>query len=215
MNAAIINARILASFIQENLDFSLQTPCDCLYCKHIGALFTDAILQSGVNYKNVVLPRVCHILRNYPDIYTVSRFYDLLETEGAERVLMWNHKLKINRIYDLIDFCLSYSLNEAPQIKSFLVSPHNRAALLAINGIGHKTVDYLLKLLNVDIVAIDRHIFSFVEQAGIPSNDYIFVKSVVEYAADIMNVSRRAIDFSIWSYMSDRNQNPQLSFPFY
>lgn len=215
MNTVIMDARLLVSYIQENLDFSLQIPEDCHYSNHIGALFTDSILQSGVNYRHVVLPRVCHILKNYPEAYTVTLFHKILDSVGPERVLNWNNRIKINRIYDLIDFCYANNLEEAHQIKSFLIVPENKKRILTIKGIGHKTVDYLLRLLNADTVAVDRHIYSFVEQAGIMSSDYVSVKSVVEYAADIMNVPRRAIDYSIWTYMSDTNHDKQLSFNFF
>jgi hypothetical protein len=33
---------------------------------HMGATLTDAVLQSGISYETVVLPRVERILRDYP-----------------------------------------------------------------------------------------------------------------------------------------------------
>lgn len=64
----------------------------------------------------------------------------------------------------------------------------------------------MLKLLGVESVAVDRHIYKFVSAAGIIYKDYKEVKQIVEYAADIMQVSRRTIDYSIWMYMSDKKR---------
>lgn len=214
MNEVIINARKLAEYILNDSNLSLVPPLECPYQNHIGALFTDIIIQSGVSYHSVVVPRVNHILKNYPDAFSVNKFTSVIRENGIENILKWNHSIKLKRMNDLILFCQKNRINYAKDLKEFLRSPSNRKKFLKINGIGNKTLDYLLKLLNVETVAVDRHIFSFVEKAGIESNDYHNVKLVVEYAADIMNISRRMIDYSIWSYMSNSASNKQLSLSF-
>ncbi|MDL2290360.1 hypothetical protein LJB95_03040, partial [Paludibacteraceae bacterium OttesenSCG-928-F17] len=64
-----------------------------------------------------------------------------------------------------------------------------------------------------DTIAVDRHIYSYVEQAGIEYKNYEMIKNIVEFAADILNISRRSIDYSIWSHMS-KNQGVQIAIDF-
>jgi hypothetical protein len=207
----IIDARKLVDFIQRTDSFELIESNHCQYSNHIAALFTDIVLQAGLNYKTVVTPRVVRVLHNYPHCYTVQSFHALIQTEGLENIVAWKHEIKINRILDLVDFCLSNEINTSTQLKEFLIDPHNKSSFLNIKGIGNKTYDYLLKLLNVDNVAVDRHIYSFLEKAEIHANDYHYIKSIVEYAADLLNISRRNIDYSIWYYMAyeEKKSAPQ------
>lgn len=209
----ILNVRKLVDYINDS-DLELIPPRDCSYKGHIGALFTDIILQSGVSYKGVVAPRVGHVLETYPEAFSIKRFLVVIKRDGIENVLLWKHPIKLQRMQDLLEFCFINNINYTEDIKDFLRCSENRKSFLEINGIGNKTLDYLLKLLDIETIAVDRHIFSFVEKAGIDSKDYHLVKMIVEYAADIMNISRRTIDYSIWSHMSNISINKQLSLSF-
>ncbi|MDL2290358.1 hypothetical protein LJB95_03030 [Paludibacteraceae bacterium OttesenSCG-928-F17] len=81
----IKDARLLADYISAS-DLDIIDPNNCYYKDHIGALFTDVILQAGLNYKYVVFPRVNYILKNYPMASTVFLFWQLLNSEGYEKV---------------------------------------------------------------------------------------------------------------------------------
>ena len=211
----IVQSRLLAEFIQGNEEFSLVETYHCPYYYHIGALFTDIILQAGLNYNHVVKPRVNSVLNNYPEAQSVESFFCVVDNVGIEKVLQWEDPIKLHRLFNLFDFCFGNDLNLHTDIKRFLSFGENQKKFLNINGIGNKSLDYLLKLLNVDTIAVDRHIYSFVKMAGIESRDYDYVKAVVEFAADIMNVSRRSIDHSIWQYMSAQsNPKKQLMLEF-
>lgn len=205
MNFAL-EASKLANFIDQ-LDDSFKTlakqPTDSYY--HIGALYTNTILQAGVNYKAVVEPRVHRLLRKYPHADTVSSFKMVLATDGYENVIRWSHKEKIERMQILISFSESRNIDTCLDLRNYLEHPFNHRELLNLKGFGPKTLDYLLKLLDFDTVAVDRHIYSFVELAGIETRqDYYLTKRIVEYAADMMAISRSEIDFSIWTYMSTK-----------
>ena len=212
--STIIAARQLANYINDNTDLLLVNPKDCPYRDHVGALFTDIILQSAVNYRNVVVPRVNHVLKAYPKANSVNRFSYVIEKYGAGKVLNWKDSVKLNRMLNLLQFCLDNNLNVSGEIKDYLFFSENQKEFLKIHGIGNKTLDYLRKLLNFDSIAVDRHIFSFVHNAGIESKDYDYIKTLVEYTADIMDVSRRTIDYSIWLYMSSNIKGKQLSIDF-
>lgn len=212
----LIHARKLIDFIENEINLELIPSNVCPYDKHIGALFTDIILQAGLNYKHIVSPRVNNVYNNYPEAYTVKKFVSVIEVDGLENIIQWKHEIKLKRVSDLINFCLNNEIDTAQELKAFLIQEDNKKAFLTINGIGSKTYDYLLKLMNVDTIAVDRHIYSFLSKAGIETKDYYFSKTIVEYAADIMNVSRRSIDYSIWTYMaySEKKESEQFVFEF-
>lgn len=201
------NALRLKRYIDSIDSFQFIEPEVCPYRDHIGALFTDAILQAGVNYRSVVRPRVERVLFNFPEAKTVSSFSNVLDSYGVKNVLRWNNAAKIQRMKDLVSFCLIHTIETASDLTSFLNSDLGEERLKAINGIGNKTCDYLKRLLGFDTVAVDRHIRNFLIDAEIMVEDYVEIKEVVEFTADIMDINRRALDYSIWSYMSHKRDN--------
>src|ERR1035437_9987198 len=136
--STIIAARQLANYINDNTDLLLVNPKDCPYRDHVGALFTDIILQSAVNYRNVVVPRVNHVLKAYPKANSVNRFSYVIEKYGAGKVLNWKDSVKLNRMLNLLQFCLDNNLNVSADIKDYLFSPKNQKEFLKIHGIGNK-----------------------------------------------------------------------------
>lgn len=207
----IIDARKLVDFIEKNGALQLIESNFCHYSNHIPALFTDIVLQAGLNYKSVVAPRVKKVLVNYPNCKTVNDFCQLLDYEILENIISWKNEIKLTRMRNLLNFCLDNSINTSDDLRLFLLNKDNKCAFLDLKGFGDKTYDYLLKLLNVDTVAVDRHIYNFLDIAGIDAVDYNYSKSIVEIAADLMDISRRSVDYSIWFHMAYENKksNPQ------
>lgn len=206
-------SRRLADFILKLNSFQIIQSKDKVEFNHIGGLYTDIVLQSGLNYRSVVLPRVQRVLKLFPEAYTVQAFSVLIEDKGLQHVINWNHPIKLKRLLTLLDFSISNKIDDCNDLRSFFSESENRNKFLRLNGFGPKTLDYCLKILNFEIVAVDRHIYSFVGMAGIPNKDYQETKMVVEFAADFLDVSRSSMDYSIWNYMSQRSKraNPQLS----
>lgn len=198
----IIHAKQLVEYIKNDIKLEVIPSNCCPYHNHIGALFVDIILQAGVNYKYIVAPRVNNLYANYPEVDTVWKFHQLINEKGLPMLINWKNNVKLQRIYRLIDFCVDNDIDSAYDLKTYLRNDAHKKAFLQIDGIGNKTYDYLLKLMNVDTIAVDRHIFSFLEKAGIETSDYNYSKCIVEFAADFMNISRRSIDYSIWRYMA-------------
>lgn len=209
------NALRLKEYISQIDDFKFIEPEYCPYINHVGALFTDTILQAGVNYRSVVWPRVAHVLDTFPYATTVSIFAEILENYGTANVLHWSNAEKIQRMNELVLFCIDHQIETSRQLTEFLRYEQNVNMLKDIHGIGNKTCDYLKRLLGFDTVAVDRHIRSFMESADIFCDDYFDIKEIVEYAADFMEMTRRELDYSIWSYMSRKEQKViQLSLDF-
>jgi hypothetical protein len=198
------NALRLKEYICGIEGFRFIDPEVCPYKDHIGALFTDSILQAGVNYRSVVRPRVEIVLKRFPRANTVSSFSEVLNHYGIKEVLLWNNDEKIHRMEDLISFCTIHAIETARDLTLFLNDDSGIEKFKEIKGIGNKTCDYLKRLLGFDIVAVDRHVRNFLEAADILYENYYDIKEVVEYAADIMEKSRRTLDYSIWTYMSQK-----------
>lgn len=209
------NALRLKEYIDTIEDFHFIEPELCPYRNHIGALLTDTILQAGVNYRSVVWPRVESVLVRFPEAVTITKFANVLERYGTRNVLNWNNREKLKRMDDLVSFCYLHSVETADDLKLFLKDEDNVLQLKGINGIGNKTCDYVKRLLGFDTVAVDRHIRNFLEEADIFFSDYFEIKEVVEFAADLMECTRRELDYSIWRYMSDKHKDAiQLTIDF-
>ena len=209
------NALRLKEYIDSIDDFHFVKPAPCPYRNHIGALFTDTILQAGVSYRHVVWPRVLHILESFPHANTVSTFGEVLEDFGTANVLHWSNVEKAQRMNDLVSFCIKKNIETTNHLVDFLMDETHVNLLKEIPGIGNKTCDYMKRLLGFDTVAVDRHIRSFIADAEIICEDYFDIKEIVEFAADFMEKTRRELDYSIWSYMSQKEKGAiQLCFEF-
>jgi hypothetical protein len=155
---------------------------------HLGAVLADAILQAGVSYRTI------------------------LEDQGTAEFLLWNHPIKQSRFVSIIKFFDMQQIGTTNELKLWLNRSDARDHLLSLHGIGPKTYDYLCCLVGIDCIAVDRHVRTFANEAGVAITDYDQLKSVVSYAADLLGMSRRDFDAWIWRTVSARNMfDRQLS----
>lgn len=192
----------LKRHIASIVDFAFITPDICPYRFHIGAILADAILQAGLNYTNTVFPRILTILRRFPDAVTLHDFAKIIDTYGTEDILQLRNIEKSERLRSLIKLLQINRIDTVDDLADFVSHPENIKKIKNIKGIGYKTCDYLLILLGFDVVAVDRHIKAFLKDASIDEEDYIDIQLIVSYAADMMGISRRCLDYSIWHYKS-------------
>lgn len=185
---------------------------------HIGALFTDIILQAGLNYNSVVKPRVNRVMHTFPQANNLQNLQLVIEQHSIEEVIKWSHPVKIERFLDLLNFCEKREINSCSDLKIFLRNNDNRILFLSVKGLGPKTLDYTMKLLDFDTIAVDRHIIGFLELAGLKHKDYEITKKTFEFAADLLEISRSSLDETIWYYMSTKSttihNSTQLKFTF-
>lgn len=173
---------------------------------HMGAVLADAILQAGVNYQSVVRVRVERIHSQFPEAAILSGVTALIEREGAEFFLSWNHPTKVMRFVSLTNFLAMQEIETTVELRGWLCLEIARPSLLGLNGIGPKTCDYLCSLVGIDCVAVDRHIVRFAADAGVHVSDYECLKLAVSFAADLLGVGRRDFDAWIWRALSDRTR---------
>jgi len=171
---------------------------------HMGATLTDAILQSGLNYKSTVEPRVRAIRENYPDATTTSAFRDLLSSVGAKQLLRWKNDEKPNRLAELTQFLCDEGVETEEGLCVWLDSKENADRLLKLRGIGPKTLHYLGILAGRDDVAVDVHVMRFLREAGVVFANVEEARDIVCCAADKLGVRRTVLDHSIWLRMSQK-----------
>lgn len=165
---------------------------------HMGALLTDTILQAGLNYKAVVLPRVQSVLSRYPYHYRTTDVLEVTRAGETAAFLNWSHTEKIARFENLAAFLHASSIETVSDLRKQLGDDRFVASLMGLKGIGDKTVDYMGCLAGLDSVAVDRHIRTFANRAGVSEHDYHFLRSVFCCSADLLGVSRRAFDAWVW-----------------
>ncbi|CAK7054772.1 MAG: hypothetical protein DELT_01166 [Desulfovibrio sp.] len=180
---------------------------------HIGAVLADAILQAGMSYRTVVRVRVDRIHSKFPEAATLSGLIALLDCYGAVDFLSWTHPTKLSRFMGLTNFLCTQQIDTTIELKHWLVQATARKHLLGLHGIGPKTYDYLCCLVGIDCIAVDRHVRTFANEAGVDNHNYDFLQSVVSYAADLLGMPRRDFDAWIWRTISSRmlGNNHQLS----
>jgi len=171
---------------------------------HVGAILADATLQAGLNYRTVVKGRIDRIVRDFPEAATLSGMFDTIALVGIYNFLQWRHHTKVSRFIYLAELLRNERVDDCHQLRIWLQKPVAREKLRSINGVGPKTVDYLCGLAGLDFIAVDRHIRAFASDAGVIAVDYDFLQTVVSYAADLLGVSRRHFDASIWMYVSNQ-----------
>jgi hypothetical protein len=204
------DARLIADYITALSLFDAPLLPPPSY-QHMGAVLTDAILQSGVNYHHIVSPRVRNVLKFYPEADTVQIFSTVLLTHGAHRILQWTDDEKPSRLCALTQTLLQEGVTTHLHFAEWISVRNNRQLLLEIRGVGNKTVDYLANLVGAEIVAVDRHVVAFAQMAGARSRRYEEIQQAVHFAGDLLGLSYRTLDRAIWKHQTQSMSIPNRS----
>jgi hypothetical protein len=200
--SALSSARLVVQLAQEK-GVVRHNPAYREPLYHVGAILADAALQAGLNYRTVVKVRIDRIVRDFPEAATLSGTFKAIAFIGVAEFLQWHHHTKASRFVCLAELLRKEGIDDFHELRTWLQNPSCRDKLRAIHGVGPKSVDYLCGLTGLDFIAVDRHIRKFVSDAGVKAADYHFLQMVVSYAADLLGVSRRDFDASIWTYVSN------------
>lgn len=167
-------------------------------CLHMGAVLADSILQAGLNYSNVVRPRIEAILRNHPEASTVAALVPILNSGRAGEFLGWSHMEKIQRFIRLVEFLDMQGVDSVFDLRQRLMLPLFGVEMQSLNGVGPKTVDYMGCLVGIESIAVDRHVRSFARAAGLVNEEYDYLKKSFCFAADLLSLPRREFDAWLW-----------------
>ena len=208
----LIAARRVADYAKE-LGADVERQQTRAAYEHMGALLADSILQAGLNYNSVVLPRVSTILANFPQECRTSALVGLVARGETPVFLNWTHAEKVGRFDALVMFLNDNEVEDVGDLRSCLLRKPFVEALRAVRGVGPKTVDYIGCLAGLDSVAVDRHVRTFAKRVGVLEDDYDFLRSVFSHAADLLSVSRREFDAWVWRREASLSSS-QMSFKF-
>ena len=179
---------------------------------HLGALMADAILQAGLDYASVVRPRVERIMAN-PATAQIDGVMRVVREGRTGSFLDWTHHEKIGRFDGLAHHFDRHWIGTVPALRERMGEGEFREGLLELRGIGPKTRDYIGALCGRnDVIAVDRHIVSFAEAAGV-AGGYGDVASVFREAAGILEIPPRNFDSWVWKSERERKRalGPQAS----
>lgn len=182
--------------------------------EHMGAAIADAVLQSGLNYVSVVRPRIISIIQRHPRASRLSEVMRIVEAKHTSEFLGWQHPTKIERFESLASFLAQHSIEIAADLRERIGAPEFQRALRTIRGIGPKTVDYLACLVGHDAIAVDRHISTYAQRAGVKAGDYEFLREAFCSAADLLSMPRRGFDAWVWQRQASGIRGTQLALRF-
>ena len=191
----------LAQFILSRPGFVIYTKIDGNY-GHIGAALADAVLQSNNHYARSVRPRIARIRERYAAHRDLRALQILLKAISVHDFLNWQGKRRAKTFQDLIDLLDRDEVNTEQDLRQWLEQEDSRTKLLSIKFIGPKTVDYLKILVGLPCAAMDRHLNTFLENAGCRNLSYEMAQDLVHRTARLMNINPAHLDHSIWRYMS-------------
>lgn len=203
--AALSSARKLVQFLSDRQDI-FPAPSERSIASHMGAALADSVLQAGLNYETVVLGRVNRIIQLFPEAATISGTIDVLSEHGPSHFLSWSHPHKIVRFTGMLCHLHEEGVESCTELYVWLNEERARKSLLSLKGVGPKTVDYLCTLVGIDCVAVDRHVRQLSRWAGVEQTDYLELKLVVSYAADLIGMPRRQFDWWLWRVMSQASR---------
>jgi endonuclease III len=173
--------------------------------QNMAALLADLVLQAAINYEKVVAPRVNSILERYPACITTANVVDLICKESLEEILNWKGRVKLERFRTLLAFLVGEGIDDTAALAEWISRPASRAQLLAINGLGAKSVDYLKLLCGVSSFPIDRHIFRFIALAGVSTRkcSYVDAQMLLLRSCEELNLCPSRTENAIWTLMRD------------
>jgi len=169
--------------------------------EHLGAVLADAILQSGINYRGVVEPRVKRIALEYPKATKLRVIIEIIYQKEISQFLLWKGETKIRRFCDLVGFLYSHKLDSIEDVRRWVKCERNSESLLEIPGVGRKTVDYLRAKLGIPSIPIDRHLLRFACYCEVGFSDYKEASYVFSNVSQKLNVDLDTFDLSLWNFM--------------
>lgn len=204
-----------AQLLLDHLDRQGITGADAVTrgWDHMGALLTDAALQSGRRYKTQVLPRVRNLIAAWPDANTTTGLLRRLDTDDIGATLPWNGPRRLAKIPAMATVLQQHKIETVPELASALAGPERdvlRAELGALWGVGPKTLNYLSILAgDAHVVAIDVQVRAVARAAGITDVTTSHLETVLHEAAAIRGWRAGDLDAAIWD-STQRSQSTSV-----
>lgn len=192
--------KIAAHFLAQGLD--AQAEYEHRVIDHLGALIAATILQSNSGFRKVVVPRIRHIEKEYPQYTTVNALLTLMRDGETPAFLKMKEGIKSYRFETFVRFLAQRGINTMEQLREALQDESFCDEMERLEGFGKKSVDFMKIYSGLESIAIDRHLREFAISAGINKKNYDFLQKAYLKAAHILKMSPRDLDRQIWEYQS-------------
>jgi endonuclease III len=197
------DAEALAAHIRALPDFTFVSP-EPPY-GHMAATLVDSILQRGMNYEKVVLPRVHKLRDEHPEAATTSGFAELMQRVELAKLIAFRGEYVLATIRELTELLLDARVETEDELRVWLEDADNRQRLARVSGVGPKTGEFLrLRCGARDAVAVDRWLIRMLEAAGVDVREFWGQHKVITDAAGLLGVPAADLEESTWSYMSKK-----------
>jgi endonuclease III-like uncharacterized protein len=170
---------------------------------NICAVLAEVVLQSGMNYKTVVKPRIDRIKDVYDDINTIESILEYINFSNVGEILQWKGDIKKSRFLRLVKFLSFQGVDNCYDLKQWLLSTNNQNELLTLDGIGPKSLDYIMLLVGISSIPIDRHLLSFAQMSGVDSSEYEYISSLYKEVSKYHGIEYHVLDSTIWNFMNE------------
>ncbi|MFZ0687275.1 MAG: hypothetical protein WAM89_17160 [Terriglobales bacterium] len=202
-----LDAYSFVQYIQSRTDFVFRKVAPPY--GHMGATIADTVLQANNRYTSVT-PRVQRILTRWPNATTVTAVLDLLKSVPTVTFLNWNGAERAERVDSILSLLSKERVESETDLQTWMMKDANLQKLLAIHGVGPKTVDYLKIMVGLQSIAIDRRLLKFLSSAGVAVNpgDYDTAREILRRAAVLLSIPAADFDHSIWRYIGGEDIAP-------
>jgi len=197
------DAEALAAYVRSLDDFAFVQPAPPR--GHMGGTLADCVLQRGMNYDAVVLPRVRALISEHPEAATTSGFAQLMDRVDLDIIVDFKGEYALSTIRELVRLLLEVGVETEEELCAWLEEAANRARLAQVSGIGPKTGEFIrLRCGAPDAVAVDRWIVRMLREAGVAASGFWEQHRVVLEAAALLGVSPAEFEESAWTFFRSR-----------
>jgi hypothetical protein len=193
------SAERIADYLRSLEGFTFVTPAPPR--GHMGATIIDCLLQRGVNYDSVVLPRVEGLAADHPEAATTSGFSDLMGRIDLATLIDFRGEYALGPVRELTALLVANGIESEEELRLWLEDADNRVALSRLSGIGLKTGEFIrLRCGAPDAIAIDRWILRLFESAHVDTRGYWQQHAVLTETAELLGVTPAVLEESVWSF---------------
>lgn len=194
---------------KQDLDFSMK-PEEFGYNNPF-LIIADAVLSINRQYNTFVKPRIELLKIKFNEINNLDEIYEFICSRGKEEFMnLWNynHLQRVELLIEIIKFFIEYRKenNFGDDLKAMKHWAHSKKEL-PIRGIGFKTNQYLRMMLGVSTVKPDVHLHRAVKEAVSKKVSDKEVVSIIESAANKLNLEATSLDHAIWKTKAVSSKN--------
>ncbi|MFD5629959.1 hypothetical protein [Streptomyces sp. NPDC127072] len=169
---------------------------------HMGAVICDASFQARRKYESTIRPRILQLQAAWPDAATVRGFHTRLATEDLAVAMNFNSPRRVATAHGIADLLVANGVDTRNDLRAWLDHEVGRTALVAVEGVGPKTVDYIGNLVGRSQIAVDVHLRAFAAEAGVSGLKYVHLQEVYEETAALLGHEPGGLEHGVWRFMS-------------